>query len=288
MAHTLLAFHAHPDDEVLTTGGTLARAAAEGHRVVVVTATDGALGLTDGGYAGDLAAIRAAELRESARILGVHRVEQLGYADSGLGPVVGDDPPGRRRFVRVDVEEATRALAALIDEERPDVMLSYDRNGGYGHPDHVQVHLVGRRAAELTAVPRLLEARVSPLVARVMAPRHVQLQPVPDAAYDLDVRAYLGVKLAALAAHRSQLVSSGRIPRNNALLLRLPQRLLAPVMGHEQYADASSEVGGASSAGVSGASSAGGLAGASAASGLAGASSGSIVRGDLFAGLAPR
>ncbi len=270
MGHTLLAFHAHPDDEVLTTGGTLARAAAEGHRVVVVTATDGALGLTGEGYADDLASVRTAELRESARILGVHRVEQLGYADSGLGPVVAADPPGRRRFVRVSVEEAARALAALIDEERPDVVLSYDRNGGYGHPDHVQVHLVGRRAAELTRVPRLLEARVSPLVARVMAPRHVQLQPVADAAYDLDVRAYLGVKLAALAAHRSQLVSTGRVPRNNAVLLRLPQRLLAPVMGHEQYADASAELAGAS-AGASG-----------------GAASGSIVRGDLFTGLDPR
>ncbi len=236
MPRTLLAFHAHPDDEVLATGGTLARAAAHGHRVVVVTATDGALGLTSGGYAGRLAQVRAAELRAACARLGVQRVEQLGYADSGLGPVPADDPPGGVRFVRVPVETAAAALAAVVERESPDVLLSYDPNGGYGHPDHVQVHRVGRRVAHLTGVP-LLESWVSPWVARVMAPRHVRIQPVPAPTHAIDVRPWLADKLAALGEHRSQLVSSGPIPRNNALLLRLPRRLLAPVLGVERYVD---------------------------------------------------
>ena len=96
MTHTLIAFHAHPDDEALLTAGTMARAAAEGHRVVLVVATDGDLGLAASTYAGDghLGERRLAELRASADHLGVARVEHLGYADSGLGPELYPDPPG--------------------------------------------------------------------------------------------------------------------------------------------------------------------------------------------------
>ncbi|HET6666661.1 MAG TPA: PIG-L family deacetylase, partial [Intrasporangium sp.] len=84
MSYTLLAFHAHPDDEALLTSGTMARAAAEGHRVILVVATDGELGLASQAYvAGGLAARRRRELETSARELGVARVEHLGYADSG-------------------------------------------------------------------------------------------------------------------------------------------------------------------------------------------------------------
>ena len=111
MGHTLVAFHAHPDDEALTTGGTLARAAAAGHRVVLVTATDGAVGLASTRYAGTLADVRQAELHESARVLGVARVELLGYADSGLGPVRPADPPGQLCFARAPVSEAAERLA---------------------------------------------------------------------------------------------------------------------------------------------------------------------------------
>ncbi len=237
MSFTLLALHAHPDDEVLTTGGTLAKAADAGHRVVVVTATDGSLAPVPRGFTGDLAQVRSAELRDSAATLGVHRVEQLGYADSGLGPKLFPDPPGSTRFVRVDVDDAARAVAAIIEQERPEVMLSYDKNGGYGHPDHVYVHRVGRRAAELTSVPRLLEAHVSPRIARLMAPSHATIAPLPEPGYAVDVRPWLGVKLAALRAHRTQLESGSLMPRNNALLLRMPQRLLAPIMGTERFID---------------------------------------------------
>ncbi|MEU2711447.1 PIG-L family deacetylase [Streptomyces sp. NPDC007205] len=99
---TVLAFHAHPDDEVLLTGGTLARAAAEGNRVVIVVATDG---LMDAAPAGETP--RLAELRAAAAALGVQRVVHPGYADSGHGAILYPYPPDRARFVRADTEEAT-------------------------------------------------------------------------------------------------------------------------------------------------------------------------------------
>src|SRR6476469_7405103 len=112
MTHTLVAFHAHPDDEALLTSGTLARAAAEGHRVVVVVATDGDLGLASSSYAADgrLGERRLAELRASAKALGVARVEWLGYADSGIGPELDPDPSGRTRFMRAPLEQAAERL----------------------------------------------------------------------------------------------------------------------------------------------------------------------------------
>lgn len=147
---TVVAFHAHPDDEAILTGGTLARAADDGHRVVLVVATDGRVSNDD--------VERLGELRSSAQILGVHRVECLGYADSGFGPEFYPDPRGRVRFGRADTERAAEQLAAILRGEGADLLLSYQPNGGYGHRDHVQVHHVGKRAAELAATPRVLEA----------------------------------------------------------------------------------------------------------------------------------
>ncbi|MGN6245339.1 MAG: PIG-L deacetylase family protein, partial [Motilibacteraceae bacterium] len=161
---TLVAFHAHPDDEALLTSGTMARAAAEGHRVVLVVATDGGLGQAASEFLGSgdtkLGSVRMRELQASARALGTSRVETLGYADSGLGPETPPDPPGRVRFVRADPEEAAERLAAILREEQADVLLTYDANGGYGHRDHVKVHHVGARAAELAGTPRVLQATV--------------------------------------------------------------------------------------------------------------------------------
>jgi len=239
MGHTLVAFHAHPDDEALTTGGTLAKAAAEGHRVVLVTATDGAVGLASSQYAGTLADTRRAELHESARLLGVARVEMLGYADSGLGPVRPADPPGQVCFNRTAVLEVAERLAEHLREESAQVLLSYDRNGGYGHPDHVQVHRVGALAASLAGTPRLLEVSVDPRVARVMAPRGFHVERVPDATHAVDVRPWIEVKRAAIRAHRSQLTSGGWLPRNNDILTRLPRRVLEMAIGWERYVDPS-------------------------------------------------
>jgi len=166
---TVVAFHAHPDDEVLLTGGTLARLAAEGHRVVIVVATDGIMGPATRPGTRD----RLAELRASAAHLGAARVAHLGYADSGHGPVLYPDPPDRPRFVRADPGEAAAKLAALIKDEGADLLLSYDPQGGYGHRDHVRVHEVGARAAAITGI-RVMEATLPrELVIRALSPVRV-------------------------------------------------------------------------------------------------------------------
>ena len=152
-ARTIVFVHAHPDDEALLTAGTMARAAAEGHRVVLVVATDGAAGLSDAALTADLAATRSAELDESAAALGVARTVRLGYADSGLH---GDVDGG---FAAADPEGVASTIAAICDEEDADVLVGYDPSGGYGHPDHLQVHRTVRLAADRCARrPVLFEA----------------------------------------------------------------------------------------------------------------------------------
>ena len=242
MGHTLLAFHAHPDDEALLTAGTMAKAAAQGHRVVLATATDGALGLTSSRYAGSLPQVRSEELAQSAALLGVARVVEFGYADSGLGRAMAPDPPGQARFARVPTTEAATRLAEVLREESVDVVLSYDRNGGYGHPDHRQVHKVARAAAALAGTPRLLEVWVSPWVARVMGAGR-GIAPVPDPAYVVDVREFVGQRRDAIRAHRSQLSSDGWLPRNNDWMTRLPTLVLARAFGTERYVDPDAPVG---------------------------------------------
>lgn len=242
---TVLALHAHPDDEVILTGGTLARAAATGHRVVLVTATDGRVHNEDDD-------VRLSELRSSAGILGVHRVECLGYADSGYGPVFYPDPPGRVRFGRADVDQAAGRLAAILREEGADVLLSYERNGGYGHRDHVQVHRVGTRAAELAATPRVLEATMPrELLVRIGNLARLLRLPAP---YDADVvrtayapRAtithrvnvfgFARHKRDAMAAHRSQIGNSGFGARALDVLLALPPQASGLLFPFEWFVD---------------------------------------------------
>ena len=253
MRRTLLAFHAHPDDEALLTAGTMARAAAEGHRVVLVVATD--LGLASSEHAADggLAGRRMVELRRSAAALGVARVEHLGYADSGLGPEVAPDPPGRTRFVRANLEEAAGRLAVILREEQVDVLLGYEPNGGYGHPDHKQVHVVGRRAAALAATPRLLEATVPrDAICRAidLAAKVYRFPPEFDrSSFDrafsarseithrVNVRRQIAAKRASMRAHASQASADGGADRTLAALLRIPRPLYDLVFGREWFID---------------------------------------------------
>ncbi|GGO96422.1 PIG-L deacetylase family protein [Wenjunlia tyrosinilytica] len=244
---TVVAFHAHPDDEVLMTGGTLARAAAEGHRVVIVVATDGTMGAVPEGEAP-----RMGELRASAAVLGVARVVHLGYADSGHGETLYPDPPDRVRFVRADPQEAAERLAAILGEERTDVLLSYDPNGGYGHRDHVRVHEVGRRAAALAGVGQLLEVTLpSDVVTRMLrwADRlriPIRHDAVAARAYSprsaithrVDVRGFARQKQAALAAHRSQVTGTGRLAPVMRALIRLPVPVFGLLLGREWFVDA--------------------------------------------------
>ncbi len=251
---TLVAFHAHPDDEALLTAGTMARAAAEGHRVVLVLATDGALGLAASAYGApnELADVRLREARASADALGVARVEWLGYADSGLGDELYPDPPDQTRFVRAPLDEAAERLAAILRAEAADVLLSYDRHGGYGHRDHVRVHEVGARAAELAGTPRVLEATV-PRDLLVRAIRLVakvyrfppDFDPTSferafcaraDITHRIDVRRYAGAKRASMRAHASQASADGG-DRTLAAFLRIPRPVYDLVFGREWFRD---------------------------------------------------
>jgi LmbE family N-acetylglucosaminyl deacetylase len=242
---TVVAFHAHPDDEVVLTGGTLARAVAAGHRVIVVMATDGCMDNEGDGH-------RLTELRLSTTILGVHRVECLGYADSGYGPEFYPDPRGRVRFGRADTEEAAQRLATILHDEKPDLLLSYQPNGGYGHRDHVQVHHVGKRAAELAATPRVLEVtmprellcRVGDIarLLRLPAPYEPDIvgtayAPRASITHRINVFRFARQKRDAFAAHRSQIGNTGVAVRMFEVLLRLPPQVSGLLFGREWFVD---------------------------------------------------
>lgn len=264
MAHTLVTFHAHPDDESLLTAGVMAKAASEGHRVVLVVATAGEVGDAADDYLGgdgrtDVGATRRRELERSAEILGVHRIVHLGYRDSGSGPdsiarsvaAAAGAPP---RFVDVAVDDAAEAVAAVLREEGADVLTVYDPNGGYGHPDHVHLHAVGHRAAELAGTPVVLEATIN----RDLMTMGVELAtslgyevpdtfrpdsfdswflPADELTHAVDVTAFIGAKRASMAAHESQSTSSTDGTRSLAQFLSLPDEYFTMAFGTEWFVD---------------------------------------------------
>ena len=158
---TLVCFHAHPDDESITTGGTMARAAAEGHRVVLVVATDGRHGEVPDDLARARRSSSAAGPRPSGRppALGVARIEWLGYEDSGMTGWAQNDDDGS--FLRADLDEAAERLAAVLREERADVLTTYDWHGNYGHPDHIKVHRSAIAPPSWPARPTCYEATMN-------------------------------------------------------------------------------------------------------------------------------
>jgi LmbE family N-acetylglucosaminyl deacetylase len=219
----MVSFHAHPDDECIVSGGVMRKAADEGHRVVLVVATRGEYGEVEDGFLDDgepLWRRRVAETLVSADILGAQRTEFLGYVDSGMMGEPTNDLPGS--FWTADVEEAAGRLAAILREENADVLTVYDDNGGYGHPDHIQVHRVGVRAAELAGTPRVYQQTMNrDYVNRGLRTFIEQAkaagQDVPDVeeftmgkpeaemTAAVDVSAYVEVKRAAMRAHASQI-----------------------------------------------------------------------------------
>ncbi|WP_371402734.1 PIG-L family deacetylase [Kribbella sp. NBC_00662] len=244
---TLVAFHAHPDDEALLMGGTLARLAAEGHRVVLAVATDGEAGAAASSYrsAGRLAAHRRDELEQSAAALGCARVVRFGFKDSGW-PTADDG------FSTLAVEDAAAPLIELLRAERADALTIYDPAGGYGHPDHRQVHTAGTYAAARAGTPLVLEATIDRRLIRRLV-RLVTAVPgvlpaVSAADYDhayspgtaithrVDVRAYSASKRRSFEAHASQ-ASSDDGARTLSLLLKLPRWLFRLVLGHEWYVE---------------------------------------------------
>jgi LmbE family N-acetylglucosaminyl deacetylase len=261
MPFTVVSFHAHPDDEALFTAGTLARAVAEGHRVVLVTATDGGAGLAashPGGGAGpgggDLGARRLAELRVAAAAVGVEDVRHLGYEDSGMG----DTSPSTESFCACDQAEAAERLRAVLDEVGADVLTIYDPAGGYGHPDHVQVHRVGQAAAALAGTPVVLQATVDRRalvralefmrwtgLARLFKVDPVEWGPQRFAnayarpeliTHRVDVRRYADRKRRAMAAHATQATADDGV-RTLAVFRRLPGPVFSLVFGHEWFVE---------------------------------------------------
>lgn len=242
---TLVVFHAHPDDEAIATGGTMALSADAGHRVVLVVATRGELGqvapgvLAEGETLGDR---RVAEQAAAAAILGVQRVEWLGYQDSGMvGTPENDDA---RCFWQADVEEAAGRLAAILREERADVLTVYDEHGVYGHPDHVQVHRVGVRAAELAGVKSVFESTINRdqfVLLWEQAAKAGGLDPpdtegvdetiglpARDITHFVDVAGALDRKRAAMAAHATQITAE-------SVFLAMPAESFASFFGVEHY-----------------------------------------------------
>ncbi len=238
----LVCFHAHPDDEVFTTGGVMRLAADAGHRVVVVTATDGALGEVPDGLLTDgepLTARRRAELEASVGILGAQRLVMMGYADSGMAGTADNDDPDA--FANADVEQVAGELAAVLRAEGCQVLTVYDPNGNYGHPDHIQVHRVGVRAAELAEVPHVYEATANRDHIRTMMSLNPQWSseaappemdsfglPADELTTAVDVSSTMAAKHAAMVAYASQIGDFGPF-------LELPAEALAGAFGTEWF-----------------------------------------------------
>ncbi|MBT0567118.1 PIG-L deacetylase family protein [Williamsia sp. CHRR-6] len=238
----LVCFHAHPDDEVFGTGGVIRLAADAGHRVVLVTATDGALGEDPDGVVPpgeSLVAHRRAELEASAQALGVHRLVMLDYPDSGMAGTPENANPAA--FANLPVAQPARRLADILIEESADVVTFYDSNGGYGHPDHVAVHHVGRAAAELASTPHRFESvanrdRVRAMMAANPAWDEEQTGldmdsfGVPDSeiTVEVDVSAVMEAKRAAMVAHATQIGDFGPF-------LQMPIDMLRTVFGVESF-----------------------------------------------------
>lgn len=219
-----MCFHAHPDDEVFTTGGVMRMAADAGHRVVVVTATDGALGEFPDGLLDEyetLAQRRSRELEASTDALGASRVVSLHYPDSGMVGTPENENP--EAFCNVDVEKAAERLAEVLREENADVLTIYDPNGGYGHPDHIQVHHVGVRAAELAGTPFVYEAstnrdhmkmlmQANPEWTEEAQPPDIESfgLPADQLTTAVDVSSVISSKRAAMYAHATQVAISAR------------------------------------------------------------------------------
>lgn len=250
---TLMAVHAHPDDEASSTGGVLARYAAEGVTTVLVTCTDGRCGDgLDGVKPGEpghdpaaVAAMRRTELEASCAALKVTYLELLGYADSGMTGWPSNDAPGS--FWSTPVDQAAQRLAELIRRYEPDVVVTYDENGFYGHPDHIQAHRVTMAAVALTGGPRKVYWTTAPRsmmaeFGRVLTELGADW-PEPDAAAAadepqiglpdeeittwVDTRAFGAQKFDALAAHASQ--------SENIFFLRMGMERFIEMMGVETF-----------------------------------------------------
>lgn len=251
---TLMAVHAHPDDEASSTGGVLARYSDEGVRTVVVTCTNGEFGDTpsgvkpgsDGHDEQEVAQIRLAELRESIKHLGVTDLELLGYHDSGMLDWDYKNRPDV--FCNVPQDVAAGRIARLIERYRPQVVITYDDNGGYQHPDHVHASRCTAAAAASTGIPAKLyltamrlsrwrelwaalreagvdvpdrDSSITPETLRQMEDSERRITTT------IDIRPVLDRKRAALLAHASQI--------SDSWFSQIPPGLAERVFGEETF-----------------------------------------------------
>jgi LmbE family N-acetylglucosaminyl deacetylase len=238
--------HAHPDDEAIFTGGTMARLARAGVPVALVVATGGELGAIHPSYHGaidevGLAGVRRIECEAAASILGVGTVEFLGYHDSGMAGDAANEAAGA--FCSAPPGETARRLAEILRELGAAAVVGYDADGIYRHPDHIEVSNVARAAAEQAGVPTVYGATVdreylhfveSHIVAEAgmvddlgLVRSRIGVATVEVAAA-VDVRDVIEQKRAAIAAHASQIPES-------ASVLQLPDHHFAEVYGWEWF-----------------------------------------------------
>jgi len=250
---TLMAVHAHPDDESSSTGGVLARYSAEGLRTVVVTCTNGEFGDAPGGVKPGadghdpdaVARIRRDELERACAVLGVTHVEMLGYHDSGMPDWEYKDRADV--FCNVPIEESTERLVKLFEVYRPDVVVTYDEQGGYNHPDHVQASRLTMAALAATGIPckgyLIARRRRDWLNLReILEAQGVELPPMPQPSPErlrmmeeaearittsVDVSAFVDQKRDALVTHASQIAESW--------FARLPAEAYRTMFGTETF-----------------------------------------------------
>ena len=253
---TLLAIFAHPDDEAFGTGGSLSRYAASGAQVALICATRGEVGeISDPSFATPetLGEVRESELRCAAETMGVHELIFLDYRDSGMvGTPENDDP---RAFINAPTAEVVQSLVSAIRRIQPDVVVTFEPNGGYGHPDHIAIHkhtvaafhaaadpaypAPGSpwQAARLfyTAIPRsfFLKIRRQLEAAGEDVAQFASFEergwPDEQVTVTLDVSATVADKWQALNCHRTQFG-----PKN--LFRRLPEPAVKQLMSREHFA----------------------------------------------------
>ena len=256
---TLMTVHAHPDDEAISTGGVLARYSDEGLGTVLVTCTGGEVGeIADAGLASPetLGAVRERELRAACEIMGVGSLHLLGYRDSGMAGTADNNHPAS--FNQVPIDEAIGKLVALVRRERPQVLVTYDENGFYGHPDHVKANRITVAAFDAAADPsqypeagppwqsrklyytvvprsgveqfgrRLLEAGITPPF------EPVEGEPPPFGTPDELVTTYVDVSQQVERKHRALLAHATQMGPE-VFFAQLPPELFASLFGEETF-----------------------------------------------------
>ncbi|MGO9077772.1 MAG: PIG-L family deacetylase [Streptosporangiaceae bacterium] len=257
---TLMAVHAHPDDEASGTGGVLAKYADEGVRTVVVTCTNGEFGDAPGGIkpgadghdTDEVAGLRLTELREAGKILGVTELEMLGYHDSGMPDWDYKERP--EAFCNVPQPVVEARITALIERYRPQVVITYDPEGAYQHPDHVHAARSAIAAVTASAIPAklYLTAMRRSSWQKIFQALRERGEDVPDweltpdditkmdleeqrITTSVDIRPVIERKQDALLAHASQI--------SDSWFSKIPAEIATEAFGHETFIRASDRTG---------------------------------------------